>query len=193
MEQTTTHPLFTTCCATPPAPALARRARNRFGATGNRRADRTPSTHGFGHAVGVPGSAYAKPHSRSPNGGGEGAIGTPPGGTGLETPAGTAALGDRVCLRVRAPTVAWRGLIRPAARTRRGRSWANPWPTGGWGSRATRPAFPRRPHVCPSCPHVAESSRNAGRSPCLFAISRPMCVIREREQRTPRTRRRPRT
>ncbi|MCC6659500.1 MAG: hypothetical protein IT437_01310 [Phycisphaerales bacterium] len=36
----------------------------------NRRADRTPSTHGFGHAVGVPGSAYPKPHSRSPNGGG---------------------------------------------------------------------------------------------------------------------------
>ena len=81
----------------------------------------------------------------------------------------------------------------PAARARRGRSWANPWPTGGWGSRAGRTAFPRRPHVWLSCPHVAKSSRNAGRTPCLFPVSRPMCVIREREQRTPRTRRRPPT
>ncbi len=56
----------------PPRAARARPARNRFGVTGVRRADRTPSSHRFGHAVGVPGSAYPKPHSRSPNGGGEG-------------------------------------------------------------------------------------------------------------------------
>lgn len=73
-----TPPSLLPVAPTPPAPALARRARNRFGAMGGRRADRTPSTHGFGHAVGVPGSAYPEPYSRSPNGEGEGSIGTSP-------------------------------------------------------------------------------------------------------------------
>jgi hypothetical protein len=41
------------------------------------------------------------------------------------------------------------------------------------------------PRALRSCPCIALSSRNAGQPPCLFAISRPMCVIREREQTPP--------
>ena len=187
-----TPPSLLPVAPTPPAPARARRARNRFGAMGGRRADRTPSTHGFGHAVGVPGSAYPEPYSRSPNGGGEGVNRYFPAGIESRRPREQLRLETEfVCASERRRSRG--GLVRPAARTRRGRSWANPWPTGGWGSRAVRPAFPRRPHVWLSCPHVTESSRNEGRSPCLFPVSRPMCVQREREQRTPRTRRRPRT
>ncbi len=187
-----TPPSFLPVAPTPPAPARSRRGRNRFDATGVRRADRAPSSHRFGHAVGVPARAYPEPYSRSPNGGGEGAIGTSPPESKADARGNSRAWRQSLFARPSADgCVAGIGTPR-----REDATWAivaNPLPTGGWGSRAVRPAFPLGPHVWPSCPHVAESSRNAGRTPCLFPVSRPMCVQREREQRTPRTRRRPRT
>jgi len=124
-----TPPSFLPIAPTPLAPARARPGRNRFGATGVRRADRTASSHRFEHPGRVPSRAYPKPYSRSPNGG-EGGIGTPPGGPVSKRPREQPRLPTEfVCASERRRS---RGgdLVHPAARTRRGRSWANPWPTG---------------------------------------------------------------
>ena len=74
------------------------------------------------------------------------------------------------------------GLVRPAARTRRGRSRANPWPAGGWGS----PGGLAPPHMFwPSCPLRRRTREmQAERLPVPHHFGQ-YYVQREREQRTP--------
>jgi hypothetical protein len=175
-----TPPSLLPVAPTPRAPALARRARNRFGATSARRAGRGPSSHRFGHAVGVPGSAYPEPYSRSPNGGGEGVNRYFPAGIESQRPREQPRLETEFVCAVRAPIRGGGGTPQ-----RQGRDVGERGPTGGQRTKRRderdvravgRRGIPRCPRECGRCTEAADSARNQAHSPCRCADVMASCV-----------------
>jgi len=177
----------------PPAPARPRRARNRFGATGGRRADRRPSTHRFGHAVGVPGRAYREPYSRKPYQGTTGGSRYFPARVALLRPREQPRLATEFVCAVRAPIRGGGG-----APHRQGRDVGNRGPTGGkraerrdgrdvWAVGRRRIA--RYAHRCGRCPQQRDSRRFLAALPCRLASVMASCVTTRggTPQRRPRT------